>query len=215
MKKNRIVLLLATIIMFTAMSTAEAKQGFYAGLGAAYNTINGDFDGNAGLQGSSDIIILPDISNAFGFDLFAGYGVGDRWAIELDLMNSEHDGTWGGMNGTINYTSFSVNWKYSFDVTGTAQPYVLFGLSSNVLIIKQGAEDTATGQVGDATLSGTGLNIGAGVDTYLSPRVSLSVGTVYRYVEYTHAEGVNNSGTIDNGIDGSGLSFLLTTAFHF
>ncbi len=208
-------LLIAVVMMFLATSQAEAKSGFYMGLGAAYNTIGGDFDGASVLRGVTEEIILPDSNNAVGIDVLAGFGMDYGWAIELNFMSSGHDGTWAGRTGDVSYNSFSVNGKYSFLSEGSVQPYLLFGLSYNVLLIKNGAIDTFFGQVTDATLSGSGLNAGVGVDNYLSPNVSLTLGLMYRYVDYTEAEGVHQSGTIEDGINGSGLSFLLTTAYHF
>ena len=215
MYRKSLFLLIAPIIMLAALSEAEARSGFYLGVGAAYNTIQGDFDGNAALQGATDIIILPDSDNAFGIDILAGYGFTDNWAVELSFISSRHSGTWQGANGDVSYSSFSINTKYSFESSNEVRPYLLFGISSNVLLINEGSIDAFTGEVGDATLSGSGINIGAGIDTYVTPNVSLTLGTLYRYVNYTRAEGVHESGSITDGVDGSGFSFLLITSYHF
>lgn len=209
------LLLIAVVMMFLVTSRAEAKSGFYMGLGAAYNTIQGDFDGVSVLGGGTEEIILPDPDNAVGIDVLAGYGISDAWAIELNFMSSGHSGTWAGRNGDVSYNSFSINGKYSFLPEGSVQPYLLFGFSYNALLIKDGAIDIFFGQVADATLSGSGFNAGVGIDNYLSPKVSLTLGIMYRYVDYTEAEGVHRSGTIDDGINGSGFSLLLATAYHF
>lgn len=215
MYRKSLFLFFAAVMIFAIISEAEAKKGFYMGLGAAYNTIQGDFDGASGLQGGTEIIILPDIDNAVGIDLLAGFGINDSWAIELNLMSSGHSGTWAGLKGDVSYVSFSINGKYSFAPSNTIQPYLLFGISGNALLIENGATDTFTSEVADATLSGSGLNLGVGIDDYLSPNVSLTLGFLYRYVDYDEAEGVHQSGTIDDGINGSGFSLLLTTAYHF
>ncbi len=215
MHRKSLFLLIAAVMMLLVTSHAEAKNGFYMGLGAAYNTIQGDFDGASVLGGGTEEIILPDLDNAVGIDVLAGFGIGDAWAIEFNFMSSGHDGTWQGRNGDVSYNSFSVNGKYSFLPEGSVQPYLLFGLSYNVLLIKNGATDLFFGQVADATLVGAGLNAGAGIDSYLSPNVSLNLGIMYRYVDYTEAEDVHQSGTISDGLDGSGFSLLLTTAYHF
>ena len=215
MRKKIVFLLITMVMALTMSSTAEAKKGFYMGLGTAYNSILGDFNGTAVLRGESEVIILPDVNNAFGIDLRAGYGINDQWAVELNLMSSEHSGTWEGIRGNLSYVSFSVNGKYSFTSSSTTQPYLLFGLSGNTLLIKDGATDISTGEVSDATLSGPGFNFGVGVEDYFTPNVSFNVSIMYRYVDYTSASGVNESGSIDDGISGSGLSFLLTTAYHF
>ncbi len=215
MYRKIVFLLIAAVMVLTVISDAEAKKGFYMGLGVVYNTIDGDFNGSGVLQNGSDVIIVPDINDALGLDLRGGYGFTDAWAIELNFMISEHNGTWSNFKGDVNFVSFSINGKYSFLSSSMTQPYLLFGISGNSLFIEDGAESTVTGEIADATLSGPGINFGAGIDQYLSPNVSLSLGAMYRYVDYVDAEGVNQSGTIDDGLDGSGFSFLLTTAYHF
>ena len=56
------------------------------------------------------------------------------------------------------FTDFSINGKYSIASPDKIQPYLLFGISSDVLLIKKGALDTATGETGD----GSGINLGVG-----------------------------------------------------
>ena len=212
---RKTIFLIAIVMTLSAALDAEAKQGFYIGIGTAYNTISGDFDGSSALQGANEVIGLPLIKNAFGIDLLAGWGINDAWAIELNLMASTHKGSGAGLNGDINYASFSINGKYNFLITHRAQPFIFFGLSSNTLLIKNGAIDLGTGQVADAKFSGSGFNLGFGLDAYFTPNLSLSPGLLYRYVDYTKATGVNNSGSISNGLNGSGFSLLLTLAYHF
>jgi opacity protein-like surface antigen len=213
---RKIVFLLAAVVMvLSGITDAEAKKGFYAGLGVAYNTIEGDFNGSGGLRSDNEVIILPDINNALGIDILGGYGINDQWSIELNLMSSGHRGTWGGLRRNVRYTSFSVNGKYSFLSSSVTQPYLLFGISGNALRIEDGSQNIVTGETGDATLSGPGVNLGVGIDQYLTQQVSLNLGAMYRYVDYNDASGVDHSGSIDDRLHGSGFSFLLTAAYHF
>jgi hypothetical protein len=209
-------LMLITIFMVCFItSEAEAKKGFYVGAGAVYNTIQGDFDGTSGLSGGTEVLILPKIDNAFGFNILAGYGITDGWAVELNFMEVEHNGTWQGLSGNVDYISFSISGKYNFLNDKSTQPYLLFGISNNRLVIKNGATDTLAGLVGDATLTGPGVQAGGGVDQYLGQHVSVTVGALYRYVDYTAAKGIQNSGSIDNSLNGSGFSLLFGVAYHF
>lgn len=212
---GKFVFVAAAVMVLAAVSNVEAKEGFFLGAGTAYNSIKGEFDGTGGLKNDTEVIILPSVDNAFGIDFCGGYGINDRWAVELNLMSSGHNGTWQGLTGKVSFTSFSINGKYTFSSSGAAQPYVLFGISNNRLLIKKGASVIATGEVDDAELTGIGFNLGTGVDVYVSPHVSLNPGIMLRYVEYTSAAGVHNSGTITDGIKGSGVSLLLTAVYHF
>jgi hypothetical protein len=89
MYRKIVFILIAAIMVLTVIPDAEAKQGFYVGLGATYNTMEGDFNGSAGiLQNGAEIINLPDIKNDFGIDVLGGYGINDQGVIELNLMSS-------------------------------------------------------------------------------------------------------------------------------
>jgi len=67
-----VFLLIAAITPLAISLDADANQGFYVGLGTAFNTIQGDFNGSSVLQGGSSIIAIPDIDNAFGIDIYTG-----------------------------------------------------------------------------------------------------------------------------------------------
>lgn len=215
MSNKTVSVIVFALILFGAAPSAEAKKGGYVGVGLVYNTIQGDFNGNAGLQLGTETIIVPDIHDAVGFDFRGGYGFTDAWALELNLMVSEHDGKWGGSSHDVSFVSFSINGKYSFAAETTVQPYLLFGISGNAVVIENGSEDIATGEIGDASLTGPGLNFGTGIDLFLNPNFSVNLGLLYRIVDYTDAEGVNESAAIDDELNGNGFSFLLTTAYHF
>ncbi len=91
----------------------------------------------------------------------------------------------------------------------------MIGISNNALLIKKGSQDTATRETKDALLQGPGVNIGTGMDVYLDPNVSLDLGILYRFVNYTQADGVHGNGSIDKAVNGSGFSFLLAAVYHF
>jgi opacity protein-like surface antigen len=214
-KKPLFSVLVAVLLVFGAVATATAKQGFYLGMGLPYNTIGGDFDGSSGLQGGNDIILQPKIDGAFGLAVMGGYRITPHWAVELDAIGSSHDGKWGQMTERVQYFSFSVNGKYYVGASQTTQPYFLLGISGNLLVVKDGSKDTLSGAVDDGTFSGAGVNVGTGVDEYVGQNVTVSLGALYRYVGYTDAQGVNTSGSIDKTVNGSGFTLLLSTAYHF
>lgn len=214
--KRLFLLLVATAVILGNASNAVAKKGFYIGAGVPYNTVEGDFNGNSSFRRGDAVIIVPDIEGGFGVNLTAGYGINDKWAIELNLLSSRHNGKWQQLSGNVDYASFSINGKYNFRASRTTQPYLLFGVGSHALTIKDGARDLSTGQVSDATLLGPGFNFGTGIDQYIGKNLSLTVGIMYRYVHYTLVEGVHeNSGSIDDELNGSGMTFLLGTIYHF
>lgn len=212
--KAFLVLITIFKVSFSAPEV-EAKTGFYLGAGAVYNTIQGDLNGASGLSSGTEVIILPKIDNGYGFNILAGYGITGNWSVELNFMEVGHSGKWEGLNGTVDYISFSFNGKYNFMSHKSTQPYLLFGISGNQLVIKDGVADTFTGSIGDATLTGPGMQAGFGVDQYLGQHVSVTIGALYRYVDYTDAQGIHISGSIDKSVNGSGFGLLFEAAYHF
>jgi hypothetical protein len=51
MYRKNLFVLIAAVMLFLITSRAEAKGGFYMGLGAPYSTILGDFDGRSAWGG--------------------------------------------------------------------------------------------------------------------------------------------------------------------
>jgi hypothetical protein len=214
MYKSVMYMFIAAFMIVSAASEADAGKGFYLGVGIPYNTIEGDFKGNSALEGGNEVIILPDIDGALGINVLMGYGFTRQWAIELNFLGSGHDGNWMGSAGNVDFFSFSINGKYNFPSSGATQPYLLFGISGNSLNIQDGSQNLWTGEIGDATLSGPGFNLGGGVEHYFR-KMSLRLGVTYRFVDYTDAEGVSNSGGIEDSLDGSGFTVMVSTAYHF
>ena len=205
----------ATALVFAAANYAEAREGFYVGLGTSYETIGGEFDGSVGVLEGFRVLHLPEIDNAFGVDLRAGYRTPEAWAVELELMRTVHKGTWIGQQEDVMHDSFSINAKYSFREKAVVQPFLLLGFSLNRLVVERGAADVFTGATGDARLTGPGLNLGFGADTYLGRHVSLGLGFTYRHVEYAERQNNDQKKKINNRLNGSGFGIGLNVAYHF
>ncbi len=211
-------LLLAFIVAWTTLGLTQnvaAKQGFFFGIDVPYTEIQGDFKGDAGLTGQSEIIIFPKISGAFGIGVVAGYGVTPQAAFALSYEVSTHDGTWEGLKGDVNRSAVYADFKYSFLSSEATQPYLSAGIGRNTLVLKGGALNVSTGRSGDAQLDGYGFGVGAGFDHYVSDVVSLGFGFSYRKVSYNKASGVNESGGITNDVSGDEFSLRLGAAYHF
>ncbi len=217
MKKTGYFILVATCLLFGVSSSATAKQGFYVGVGIPYNTIDGDFDGSSVFNSEQDanwINYLPQIEGAFGINVVVGYGISEHWAVEFDNMRSNHDWKWGTQSGKAIYYNFSINGKYNFTASQTTQPYILVGIGNNDLEIKNGSIDLDTGQVGSGDFSGPGINVGTGIDQYLGQHLCVTLGLMYRFVDYTNVNGVSGY-RIDASVKGSGFTLLLGTVYHF
>ncbi|MBI5745738.1 MAG: outer membrane beta-barrel protein [Nitrospirae bacterium] len=212
---------ISIVVFFFITTTVSAKEGFYLGLGLPYNTIDGDFKGNSVLSGHNDLIIIPDIDGAFGVGLLFGYvthygfAPDQLFAIEGSFLLSVHDAEFQGQRGTVDYSLVNFDLKYLFMTSKAIEPYLLIGISLADLTIENGAVSLTTGKEGDALLTGVGLNLGIGLDYYLTKNISLGTGVIYRIISYDIAEGVEDKSGIKDGFSGSGLGIILSTAYHF
>jgi hypothetical protein len=215
MKKILLVVALSGCMISGMTSPVLAKPGFYLGLGIPYNTIGGDFDGTSGFTGANDAIIVPKIDGAFGYGMLAGYQADNGLAFELSYLASKHDAKWMGATGKVDYSVVNLDLKYSFNTSQPTQPYLLGGINLDTLVVKDGSVNFTTLEVGDATYTGTGFNLGLGVDQYLNSHVSAGLGLTYRFVKYDRAEGVTDKGKLDSSLNGNGVSLMLDAAYHF
>ena len=108
----------------------------------------------------------------------------------------------------------NIDFKFSFNSFKPTQPYLLIGLGFHDVVVVDGSV-SVSGQIGDATYTGTGFNIGGGVDQYVNPNVSIGLGLTYRIVEYDEAEGVVGKGKLDDSLNGDGFGLVLDAAYHF
>lgn len=202
-----------------AFSPLSSANSFYLGLGAAYRTVDGDFEGNSAIPAmtSSDVILLPKIDGAWGGTLFGGYSFTSRWAIEVGYTKTKHDATFGTRKLTADYHSLDIDFKYHFlDDTHAVRPYGLFGLNIDVLNVKDGTRAGSFGPtIGDAKYIGSGLNLGLGVDYFVTEHVSTGLGATYRFVQYSSAESPNTSGGLTENVSGDGYAVNLNVAYHF
>lgn len=209
------IAILCGLLIWGINSEALAKQGFYMGLGIPYNTIGGDFDGKSSLIGANDLIILPEIDGGIGFGILLGYGFTKDMALELSYFGTSHNAEFLGGRGDVDYNVLNLDLKFSFLTEQPTQPYLLFGLGLNEIVVKDGSVNFFTGQVGDGTFTGGSFNLGAGVDHYFTPNISLGAGLIYRIVRYDEAEGVTDSGSINDKLNGDGFGLVISTAYHF
>jgi len=217
MKRFITVMFAAMMLTTTLVNVSMARQGFYLGMGIPYNTIKGDFDGKRTYVSNnlSEQIIVPEIDGAFGLGIIAGYGFTPSWAIEISLLGSRHNAKWLGADKDVDYSVFNIDAKYSFMAQEKTQPYLLIGLNTDSLVVKDGVYNASGSVIGDATYRGGGLNLGGGVDHYISQNVSLGVGATLRIVNYNRVEGLDTYGDLPHRLNGNSLSLMADAAYHF
>lgn len=208
----------ALLIMFwgslidVSAKTFHAKEGVYVGAIAAYNAVDGDFDGDLVLVSFDQILAVPKVSSALGWGITLGYR-SDNYALELGYLKSEHDATWAGLQSDVDYTMWNLDYKYFFSEKRT-QPFFLVGLALPKLVLKDGSVDSF-GNVSDASFNGIGINLGIGLAHYLTEKLSLNGTAIYRLMSYGSASGAAGSQTLVDALGGSALNFNVGVMYTF
>jgi len=196
-----------------AVAAAPAKDGFYlAGFAARSQVSSSDLDGSTVLTDGSGVILLPELDDGDGFGFAVGARTGSN-AWELSYVRTDHDVQFLGASGEAQFCTFNLDFKHYFRTEHKLQPNLLFGLAIPTLTVEDGASDGVT--VDDGEFIGIGLNLGAGLSYFFNPHVGLVSQLVYRYADLTSAEGGGMSGTIEDGVDVSGLDLRLGLSFTF
>lgn len=207
---------LTVIIAFATPVAAEEnfrpKSGFYIGVGAAYNSLEGDFDGETVLIGCCDIILVPKVDNGTGYKVVLG-GRTSRSAGEISYIQSDHDVTFLGAKGEAELKMLNFDWKPFFQSSQRIQPFILLGLNFTEFTLKDGSSDGFS--VGDAKFNGIGLNLGGGIAYYFTSRIALSVGLTYRWISFDSAEGVGPNESLADSLISSGFNVDTGMTFTF
>jgi opacity protein-like surface antigen len=208
---------LTAIIVFASPAAAEeenfrAKNGFYIGVGAAYNSLEGDFDGETILIGCCDIILVPKVDNGAGYKIVLG-GRMSSSAAEISYIQSDHDVTFLGAKGEAELKMFNFDWKPFFLSSQRLQPFILLGVNFTEFILKDGSSDGFS--VGDAKFNGIGLNLGGGIAYYFTSRIALNAGLTYRWISFGSAEGVGPNESLADSLISNGVNLDTGLTFTF
>lgn len=186
---------------------------------------------------------VPSINRNFGFGILLGQRLGP-WAFELSFWQSTHTATYTGGGFTVTnpatLQSFDFNVKRYIFTQLPTQPFFSVGVSLPWLSVADGSEilNAQNGEynviaVNSETLSGIGLQLGVGLEIYLSNNFSLVGGAYQRWTEFNQingAEKVSSSGVYFDGdssptlpsgasnvgsLEGDGINFYVGTTIGF
>lgn len=171
-----------------------------------WNGFNGiHYLGTGTSSGNQTLDLIPSITRQFGWGALLGYREGP-WAAELSFWRSDHTATF--INSTpVTFTnpaslqSINFDLKRYFFTKLPLQPYVSIGLSFPWLWVRQFSYLTDTAvppnilETDDETISGIGLNLGAGLEYYLEGDFSIFGGVVQRWTEFDQVTGADKNPT--------------------
>lgn len=186
------LLVLAVLAVSLIATPAMARQvGAYLGIGLTYVNI---------------VSTHPDfetVNAAIGRELRVGYNTGSI-AFEGNLISSTHpDDATGFSDG--DFTGLNIDLRLSFsEVYDPSQVYFLVGLGTNSF------EQTGSGN--SYKFTGSGVNIGVGVEHFFNPQVAIDIRGVYRLISY---DLVIDGSTVETGIDGDTLTLGAALNLHF
>ncbi len=195
------------------------KEGPYIVGYVGYQNFGGDFNGDVILTGVDpsypDLILVPEVDDGIGFGAGLGYRFGE-FALEFNYMRTTHDADFPGStigDATLNLVNIDV--KYFFMTDSPLQPMILVGLAIPWLDVGDGSIVIATGESGDSNFTGVGLNLGGGVNYFLTPQVALTAQAGYRFLWFMDVKGASNDRANIRGDYLEGFGFFLMAGVSY
>lgn len=128
----------------------------------------------------SDSTISSGLGNGAGFDLSFGWRLAPQFSLDFNWMMSFHDAGTAGSGSEAALTHFSIDGRFFLtDRSRQVQPYIQAGIGAYVLGRDSWEYDT---------LSGVGIQLGGGLDIYLSRHVSIGAKLLYRGAHLDNSE---------------------------
>ena len=192
---------------------------------------------------SYEVDLIPSIDQNFGYGFFIGHRE-EAYALELSYWQSNHSASFASSGVTsvavtspvsvdraqdlAVYNSVNLDFKRYFLTELQIQPFINLGVSFPWITVSHAsaAADPSASQInyGNLTLAGLGLDLGIGVEYYLTPNFSVMGGGYERWVSFDQSRSsaspyaqynplsINGNATND---DGSGLIFMVGTTVGF
>jgi outer membrane protein W len=166
----------------------EPDTGFFVGVSAIRTDIGGDFSKSWAFE-QSDFLsttttVIPELDPGYGGKLALGW----RWtraAVEMSYQQTRHQGSdLAGTTYDAKEDSLDVNGRlYLPSPSPRVKPSLLAGLSIPDVEIQGSSSTHSFGSidVSDVTYSGWGVNLGLGVDVYLTRHWSVDLNVIYRW----------------------------------
>ncbi len=212
-----------TYIGVEGTSVSVDNTGLFDGLNySVVNTPNYEVD------------LLPALAQNFGWGVLVGHRE-EAWAVEVSFWQSNHNATFGpgvvsSAAGSVTFTqqyqdvavynSINVDFKRYFITESQFQPFVDLGVCFPWIVVNNAAAN-ANYQVTSLTLAGLGLDLGVGVEYYLSPTLSFFGGGYRRWASFDEFKGFALEFNQVNQIDASptdatgGFDFAVGTSLGF
>jgi len=235
-------LLLATLPTFVFADESDDVNAFvqsrtYVGILGTSVAFSGTGFGTISLLNTAqnEATLAPTFSQNFGWGVLLGRREGP-YAAEVSFWQSIHQSSWNGtysspsgsvtfgstLQGSSTFYSVNLDFKRYFLTDIDIQPFVSLGVNIPWIVVDDASENYNNNTFGNATFEGIGFDLGAGVEYYLDPTISVVGGLYQRWTGYGQYKGAEN---IDeqvqlydgnaNNFTSSGLDFYIGTTIGF
>jgi len=209
------------------------RSRIYLGLTYSYNNTSGkSFDGESSFSSSGQYMPVPKLKAASGFSAVLGLR-GENIGVELSYSYAGHDGTLKDPTLSSNGTRMQKvgNHDFNIDLKGRLRPgsrlegYCQIGLAIVFVSVDKsifGLENNEWKVIGDTVYQAAGIDLGVGLDFWLSHRIGLTAGLFYRPIFFSTAkenlyEYSAEMGTLDievSGMKGRSLGINVGILFN-
>lgn len=152
---------------------------------------------------SPEMDLIPSLTREFGWGVLLGHREGP-WAAEVSFWRSDHTATVpnvfaGGVTTTpASLQAINIDFKRYFFTEFPTQPFISLGISFPWLYVQDASFLTDNSsppniiRTSSETISGIGLNVGAGMEIYLDNGFSIFGGLYERWTEFDQINGAAN-----------------------
>jgi hypothetical protein len=159
----------------------KRSKNFFLGVSYVNNSVGGGYDGSSVfLSGGGVVLLVPKLEQGSGFGLTCG-SLGTKlphqtgylgW--EAGFNRSAHHWTFeDGEEDESAHAELGASLRLQLLADLPVQPFLLLGMSIGLLEFKSAALDTFTDEVGGASYSAIGFNLGGGLCVYLAEDMAL------------------------------------------
>jgi len=180
-----LICLLASAAPGQEAATPDGR-GFFLSLSGQQLDLRGDFSGEMTLWHFEKAFFIPRLNKDFGLGLGIGFR-SESGLWEFNVLRSNQRALWSGTESQASIYVLEINgwgfpWKHS-----VVQGYYLLGLCFPFLIVRDGSR--MAGSIFDASYTGLGVNLGAGLLLNLGHRLFISGGFKYRFMGFFYVSG--------------------------
>ncbi len=190
----------------------KPEDGVYVtGSWIGNNTIGGDFDNSTFYTSDTAVYDVPEINDGQGFAVTLGH-TSAPVSFEIGYLRTIHDTHTtftdiGDQEAAFNAIDFNI--KLHIIKEGRFRPYVLFGFGIPWITIENSKVEN--GSYSAETFRGISGNLGAGLAFYITPRIFVNAGAMYRFSSFRRVDGMS----LDTNLFSSGPSYFLGLGYTF